>query len=288
VSASFAGLLDSAVVADGAIGTLLHSRGLEFVRAPLWPVERAAALEAAHGEYARAGARILLTSTLGATRSWLERLGAESRVVEINRAATEIARRAAGNAIVAGSLGPLAVDTRGAIEREAAIDEYAEQSIALAEAGVDVLVLETFFRIDLLEAAIAGARRAAPDLPFVLSMTFDRAERALDGSTPAALATLAEASGASAVGTNCCDGPETALAVVASLARATRLPLWAKPNAGLPREGRHPVDDATFAAMAGRLVDAGARVVGGCCGTTPATIRRVAEAVGARHRHRPR
>ena len=204
------------------------------------------------------------------------------------------AREIAGEpAFVAGSVGPIgrALEPFGDVTLEAARDAFREQIDALLEGGADLIILETFSLLDELLAALAAAR-AAGDLPVVAQVTIDEDGRTLDGQDMGEVARALEGAGASVVGVNCGVGPQGALAAVEAASTATTLPISAMPNAGLPQRfgGRfvYFTTPAYFGDYAGRLVAAGARVVGGCCGTTPAHVaamRRCASRVAAR---RPR
>ena len=277
------------LVADGGLGTSLIERGAPVdaclerlnVRAP-------GLVEDVHRAFAEAGARLLLTNSFGANRLRLERHGLADRVYEL--CAASVARvRAAGDALVAGSLGPLGVRLApyGRVREVDAADAYREHAAALAEAGVDLLVLET--QSDLREIAIAvGAlREAAPALPLVVSATFTRDDRTLLGSSPSAVAVAVAALGVDAIGINCGEGPAQALRIATVMrGAAPGVPLLASPNAGGPAEigGRlvYPATPSYVGDVAAQLVDVGAAIVGGCCGTGPAHVRAIAEALAAR------
>ena len=270
----------SPVVADGATGTLGLGRGLPLGPMPsLWPSERPDLVEAMHREYAAAGATILLTCTFGANRAWLP---AGRSVGEVNRAAVGAARRAAGEgALVAGDVGPTSL-AMGGMKRDEARAALAEQIGALVEAGVDAIALETFFSLDELRLAVEAAGEARRRVPLVASMTFEASGRAHDGAAPEDLAALCEETGVDVVGANCCEGPASTLSAVEAIAAVTQRPVWAKPSAGLParrNRGAYPVGPGEMAEWAVRLASAGANVVGGCCGTTPDTIRAISQAL---------
>jgi 5-methyltetrahydrofolate--homocysteine methyltransferase len=258
------------VVADGAMGTLGFSRGLSGPPT-MWTVDRPDEVEAMHRAYVDAGARLVATNTFGASRAWLP---ASADVAAVNRAAVEVARRAAaGRAVVAGDVGPAGGD-------------YREQVAALVGAGADAILVETMDSLDELRAAVVAANEVRGRIPVVASMTFERGARTRTGATARDLAALADELGVEAVGANCSEGPDSILPVVEALARLSDRPVLAKPSAGLPdvSGGRAPVyrlGPAEMSEAARRLVDAGARIVGGCCGTTPETIRAIAFAVGS-------
>lgn len=252
------------LVADGAMGTLGFARGLSGSTA-LWTLDAPDAVGAIHREYLAAGARLLTTNTFGASRAWL---APEVDVGAVNRAAVALARRAAGGrALVAGDVGP-ALDT--------SVEIYREQVAALVGAGVDALLFETFVSLDELGAAITAADGVRGKTPVIASMTFERGARTRGGATPADLVALASDLGVDVVGVNCSEGPESVIEVVDALARLTDLPILARPSAGVAAY----LGPAEMAEAARRLVAAGARVVGGCCGTTPETIEAISRACG--------
>ena len=278
---------EGVLVADGAMGTLGAARGLPLSSVPaLWPLERPDLVEALHREYVDAGARLLLTATFGATRPWLATHASGSRTQEANRVAVACARRAAaGRAYVAGDVGPTGFSL-GAGEEHAfddAVEVYHEQIAVLVSEGVDAIAIETMYAIEDLRAAVTAANACRGRVPLLACMTFGANERSADGTAPGEMAAALAPLGVEVVGVNCCEGPASALAAVEAFARATPRPILAKPSAGLPvpRSGTlvYPVGDAEMAAWARRLVSVGARIVGGCCGTTPETVRAIAAAL---------
>ncbi len=266
------------VLMDGGMGTQLAERGW---RPPMLPeelnLEAPEIVAAVHRAYREAGAAILETNTFGGTPLKLAAHGQEARAFELNRAGARIARACASGALVAGCMGPIGrlLEPVGDLPFEEARSAYRVQAEGLAAGGADFLLVET--QMDLLEAkaAVLGAKEGAPDLPFLISFTFDRNGRTALGDSPEAAAAWAEAVGASATGLNCGVGPEDAEPVVRRLRAVCGLPILAYPNAGSP--DRPPLPPEAFAEAAARLVEAGATVVGGCCGTTPAHIRALAE-----------
>jgi homocysteine S-methyltransferase len=241
-----------------------------------------------HQEYVKAGAEILETNTFGANLFRLARHGCQSRVVEINRAGVELARSAAGNDVmVAGSVGPLGVriEPLGKIGLEEARAAFSQQIQALAEAGIDLLILETFGYVAELHQAILAAREAAPGIAIVAQVTIDDEGNALDGSTPESYAKRIEGYGPEVLGCNCSVGPVAMLDAIERMRQVTSLPLSAQPNAGMPRnvEGRniYLCSPEYMAEYTRRLVAAGTRLVGGCCGTTPEHIRAMKAALRA-------
>jgi methionine synthase I (cobalamin-dependent) len=274
-------------LADGATGTMLHSQGLEDGRLPeSWVLEHPDRIRALHQSYVEAGSNMVLTCTLGGTRFRLAHQGLDRRATEVNRRAAELAREAAGNdTFVAGDMGPTGqlLAPFGPLTAAEAAEGYAEQAAALAAGGVDFLLVETLSDLAEAKAAIEGTRRVT-DLPILVTFSFDTHGRTMMGVRPAQvaqeLASLVEGLGA-----NCGREPDEYPGFLAAMAAvAPDAILWAKPNAGLPRlEGERVVYDASPEAMAQvalRLREAGARVIGGCCGTTPAHIAAMAQSLG--------
>ena len=274
------------LVADGAMGTLLQAAGLPSGTLPeAWNVAEPARVEAAQRAYVDAGARIILTNTFGANRLKLARARQEAHIERFNSAAVEIARRAAGQrAFVAGDLGPTGelMAPMGSLTPEMARQAYAEQARLLAGAGVDLLVIETMSDLHEAQAAVEGALSVG--LPVVCSMSFDTHRRTMMGVTPEQMMQTLWPLGLAAIGANCGKSLDDNLQVVQKLRAANpQAVLWVKPNAGLPRlDGERTVYDVTpaqFAEYAGKFAAVGARVIGGCCGSTPAHIAAVAAAL---------
>jgi homocysteine S-methyltransferase len=277
------------VLCDGAMGTMLYSKGIFINRCydelNLSQPELVAGI---HQEYVKAGAEILETNTFGANLFRLARHGCQGRVVEINRAGVELARSAAGNDVmVAGSVGPLGVriEPLGKIGLDEARAAFSQQIQALAEAGIDLLILETFGYVAELHQAILAAREAAPGIAIVAQVTIDDEGNALDGSTPESYAKRIEGYGPEVLGCNCSVGPVAMLDAIERMRQVTSLPLSAQPNAGMPRnvEGRniYLCSPEYMAEYTRRLIAAGTRLVGGCCGTTPEHIRAMKAALRA-------
>lgn len=274
------------VLLDGAMGTILMAEGLAAGRAPeWWNLERPDRVEAVHRAYVEAGSRIVLTNSFGASPSKLAVSGLEGRCREINEAAVRSARRAAGDrARVAGDMGPtgLLLPPVGDAAADAILAAYAEQAAALAEAGADLLVIETQFDLREARAALKAAR--ATGLATVVTMTFEAKRRGaftvMGDPLVDSLAALAS-EGADAVGCNCGAGPEALRAMVEQAGGSLGVPLVVKPNAGLPRATpQGTVYDSTpgsFAEQVAGAVAAGARLAGGCCGTVPDFIRALSD-----------
>lgn len=278
------------IVVDGAMGTTLMASGLEPGEVPeTWNLraDRRERVKAVHAAYVDAGAAIVLTNTFGASPIRLRVHGLSDRAYELNRAAAELAREAVGDdAVVAGSMGPVGefIAPLGTLTPEEAADAFAIQASGLADGGVDVLWIETMADVAEVAAAVSGARRAAPHLPFVTTMTFDSHGRTMMGTWPKDAAPVLAGLGSVAVGANCGTGPaEIENAIAAMHEAAPDAVLIAKGNAGVPRfVGVSTVYDMT-PEMAGeharRARELGARIVGGCCGTTPAHIRAMVAAL---------
>jgi len=272
---------------DGAMGSALIARGLPTGMAPeawLLTSEGAAAVGAVHAGHAAAGARIVLTATFGASPVRLGEGADRARTADVCRAAVAIARAAVPpHVLVAGDLGPTGalLAPYGDLEPAAARAAFAEQAAALAAAGVDLLWVETMADLAEARAAVEGARDAAPTLPVVATLTFERG-RTLFGDRPEDAAASLAAVGVAAVGANCGSGFEAVLDVLPGLAAgAPGVPLVAKANAGRPAVGAdgsatYPATVADARAYARRAVELGALVVGGCCGTTDAHVAAIA------------
>ncbi len=281
------------VVMDGAMGTRLMAGGLEAGECgDLWNLERPEAVVEILRSYADAGADCLLTNTFGANPVALGRHGLEEKTEAINKAAVEIASRAGGeDVVVFGGLGPTGgiLEPYGDLTEAAAREAYGRQATALAGAGADALLCETFESSEELRLALEAAAQAC-GLPLVASMKFSREPsgryRTMMGEGPEHLADAAEELGCVAAGVNCGHGIEEMVPLVSRLAELTDLPLFAKPNAGMPElvEGQpiYAEDPSVFQRFVPSLYEAGARIIGGCCGTTAGhieVIRRFADSL---------
>ncbi len=277
------------LIADGAMGTLLQSRGLQGGVAPeTWNVERPEDVLWVFRSYAEAGSRLIKTNSFGGTRFKLRRFGLEGRVRELSRAAAELGRKAAGaGAYVLGDMGPTGelLEPYGDVTEEEAYEAYKEQALALEEGGADAALVETMSSVEEIAAAIRAVRENT-SLPVVASMTFSPRKSGgfatMMGVSPAAFVEAALEAGAAVVGSNCGIGPDAMAGIVKELkaAAAGRAPILAMPNAGLPElRGTETVFPETPESMAGKMKavrDAGALWLGGCCGTTPAHIAAIA------------
>ncbi len=278
------------LVADGATGTNLQQRGLERgASAEVWVLERPEEIVRLHRDFIAAGANIILTASFGATPVRLDAGGAGlgSRAAEINRRAVDLARQAAAGTgvLVAGSIGPTGqlLKPFGPLDEAGAERAFGEQARALASAGVDLLVVETQFDLSEARIALRAARGAANGLPLVCSFSYDRGTRTMMGVKPSQMA--GELDGlADVLGINCGRSLEDNLKALHELCAATTLPVWFKPNAGLPQvdelgNSAYAVTPEQMGAQAPEWVQAGARVIGGCCGTSPEHLREIANKV---------
>jgi 5-methyltetrahydrofolate--homocysteine methyltransferase len=287
---SFTQLLESGEVllADGATGTNYQEMGIEPGVAPEeWVFEAPERVGSLHRRFADAGSDLVLTCTFGGSSVRLEDGPLAGRARELNTRAAEIAREAVGaQVLVAGSMGPTGqlADPLGPLTRQACLGAFSEQAHALVEGGVDLLVLETFFA---LEEALwaAEAIRVVTDLPLVMSFSFDQGTRTMMGLSPANVAAATKSLGVAALGANCGRSlADTAQLVSEFLDAGMCSPLWVKPNAGVPKVVAggvvYPEDPDSFAARVGEFVASGARIVGGCCGSTPAHLAALARVLG--------
>ncbi|HEX4321210.1 MAG TPA: bifunctional homocysteine S-methyltransferase/methylenetetrahydrofolate reductase [Acidobacteriaceae bacterium] len=287
---------DRPVLCDGAMGTVLYARGVFINRCyDELNLSDPALILAIHEEYLQSGAEILETNTFGANRFRLGRHGLASRTAEINEAGVKLARQAAdhlkdkqaGDAWIAGSVGPLGVhlEPLGKTGLDEARAAFVEQISALAGAGVDMLMIETMPALNEAQQALLAAKEAAPGLPIFAMITVDDDGNCLDGSTPEHAASLLTEWGADAIGCNCSTGPATVLTAIEAMRGVTPLPLVAMPNAGMPRavEGRniYLCSPEYMASFARKAIKAGVQFVGGCCGTTPNHIRAMKSAIRA-------
>jgi homocysteine S-methyltransferase len=284
------------VLCDGAMGTMLYGCGVFINRCyDELNVTQPEIVRSVHEHYLQAGAQIIETNTFGANAFRLERFGLRDRVAAFNRAGAALARQCVEaqaeksgiQVFVAGAVGSLGLKLEPAgettlLEARAA---FAEQIVALAEGGVDLLIAETMMSVAEAEQAVLAAREAAPELKIVVLMTVDEAGNCLDGNTPETAAERLTAAGANALGCNCSVGPDTVLSVIGRMRVVTELPLVAMPNAGMPKtvEGRniYLTSPEYMASFARKAVRAGANWVGGCCGTTPEHIRSMRGALRA-------
>lgn len=276
------------IVFDGATATLLRARGLPKHDLPeTWVLNDAIQVFAVAQSYVNAGAQIISTCTFNATTFALRSADLDARADEINRRAVELARDAAKDrACVAGTIGPLgelalAMNLLTYVE---AVSAYTDQARSLVDAGVDLLYIETMSDLQETRAAIEGARRVT-DLPIFVTMSFDTEGRTALGVPPDVAAQVLVDLKVDALGANCGRGPEPLSAILRAMQRADpKIPLIAKPNTGNPSErlggAPLPIDPARFAVHAREWIRAGAKILGGCCGTAPEHIAALRAMVG--------
>ncbi len=278
------------LVSDGAWGTELHKRGLPAGAPPeLWNTENAEAVEAVARSYVDAGSDVIISNTFCANRFILGAHGAAHLAPELAEEGVLISRRAAGDkAKVFASVGPTGkIVMMGEIAEEDIAAAFAETAEAVEFGGADAILLESFSELEELRIAIEAVAHAT-DLPVIASMTFasgpDGAATMM-GNRPADLVKLAESLGVAAVGANCGKGPEHYINITRMLRAETDLPIWIKPNAGLPqvKDGKttFPMGAEEFSKYAREIISCGANFIGGCCGTTPEHIKAVRKIVDA-------
>lgn len=304
---------EKTLLADGAMGTMLHARGIGFDKCfDELNLTNPVSVAEIHREYIEAGAQLIITNTFSANRYKLSKHGLQDDVVEINRAGVELARRVVAasfkDVLIAGDVGPLGVRIApyGRVKLEEAREAFAEQIRALAEAGADLIVIETMTDIYEIQEAIKAAKdvgmglapipgtpgHASPipgrpqgsSLPIVASVTFTRDDRTLLGDSPMQVARRIAEAGADVIGVNCSGGPSQLLRILKQMRQAVpNGKFWVKPNAGWPEQvgGRimYPADADYFGDYALSFREAGANVVGGCCGTTPQHIAAMKKAL---------
>lgn len=288
-------LTSQTLLADGAMGTMLHTRGVGFDKCfDELNLTNPSAVAEIHREYIEAGAQLIITNTFGANRFKLTKHGLQDDVAEINKASVDLAKRVVAasfkDVLVAGDVGPLGVRIApfGRVQPEEAREAFAEQIKALADAGVDAIVIETFSDLYEIREAIKAARDVgatyASPLPIVASVTFTRDDRTLLGDEPMKVARTLRDAGADVIGVNCSGGPAQLLRILKQMKQA--VPdgkFWVKPNAGWPEQvgGRimYPADADYFGDYALSFRETGAVIVGGCCGTTPQHVAAMRKAL---------
>ena len=280
-------LQNKILILDGAMGTVLQQRGLPAGGQPeLLNLTHPELLESIHREYISAGSRVIYTNTFGANGLKLAKSGL--RVEETVAAAVAIAKRAAEgtDAQVALDIGPLGelLEPMGTLPFERAYELFRETVLAGVKAGADLIVIETMTDLYETKAALLAAKENS-DLPVFVTMSFEASGRTFTGCTVASMARTLEGLGADAIGLNCSLGPDRLAPLLKELCASTRLPVIAKPNAGLPdpMDGHYDMGPEAFAQFLLPCVEAGVSIVGGCCGTTPDYIRRLAAALEGRH-----
>ena len=281
---------DRAYIFDGAMGTMLYTKGI-YINRSYDELNLVAAdlVREVHAEYVRVGADIIETNTFGANANKLQPYGLEASMHEINVKAARIAREAAGNrALVAGAVGPLGIriEPYGPTSFDEAKQMFSDQISALLDGGVDLFILETFSDLSELQQAIKAVR-ALCDLPIVTQVTIQMDGNMLFGATPEVFTRKLADWGADVIGLNCGVGPAIVLTAIEKMHTLTDRKLSAQPNAGLPRDvgGRqiYMCSPEYMAEYSRRIIQAGASFVGGCCGSTPAHIKMIADAIRQFH-----
>ena len=275
------------LLAEGATGTNFQQMGLPPGVAPEeWVFDVPDRVRELHARFVRAGSEFALTCSFGANSARLAVGPLSGRVRELNIRAAELAGEVLGeDGLVGGAFGPTGqlVEPYGPLTREVCETAYAEQAQALVEGGVDVLVLETFFALEEALWAVEGIR-SVTELPLIISFSFDQGTRTMMGVSPADVVAAFQPFGVAAIGANCGRSLEDNDTVVHEFLQATTVPVWIKPNAGVPQVVGDSVvyeaDPATLAAHIADYARQGARIVGGCCGTTPEHIAAIAHALG--------
>lgn len=271
------------LVLDGSMGALLQGRGLPAGMAPdVWMMENPDVILRAHQDYVDAGADILITNTFGASRWRLAEYQAEGRIRDINAKAVEIARKAIGSrGFVAGDIGPSGetIFPTGKKSFDETYDVFYEQAKIMVELGVDAILIETIFDSLELRVALSAARAASATIPILAHATFNVDGITDTGASPENIVAIAEGFHATAVGVNCSTGPEPMVGIVKRMAEQSSLVVSVQPNAGLPmmKGGKtvFPMGPNDLEPYIGRFLEAGAGIIGGCCGTTPDYIRLV-------------
>jgi 5-methyltetrahydrofolate--homocysteine methyltransferase len=279
------------IIADGAMGTMLFANGLLFGDPPeVWNLSKPDIVRRVHRGYLDAGSQIIMTNTFGGNRMRLSLHGLQDRVAELNQTAAILLRsevEAAGDtALVAGDIGPTGaiLAPTGTLEYDEAVDIFAEQAAALVAGGVDLIWIETMSDLNEIKAAIEGVRRVSPGIALITTMTFDTRGHTMMGVSPQQALAHLIAWGADAIGGNCGNGPDELIGVIQGMqAAGSTVPLVAKSNAGMPElvdmRAVYRADPETMAAAALTMRDSGARIVGGCCGTTPAHLELIAATI---------
>jgi 5-methyltetrahydrofolate--homocysteine methyltransferase len=281
------------LVADGATGSNLQKMGLKAGQAPEdLIIDNPEILMELEGMFVKAGSDIILTCTFGGTRMRMKDSKYQDRTPEVNKRAVELARKAATasgrtDVLVAGSMGPVGglIKPYGPLEADEVKATFIEQAKALVEGGADLLVIETMFSFEETTAAFEGAK-SVTDLPIVVSFSYDRGTRSMMGVKPKDVMKRYTEMGATVIGANCGTTLENMETIIKEYAATVpNFPMWAKPNAGIPRmdiqteQAIYDMGPEDMASFAKKYVALGAKIVGGCCGSTPEHIAAIAKAV---------
>ena len=291
MSAIYEALEKGILISDGAMGTMLQGKGLTDGGAPeLWNVENPTAIEEVLEEYAAAGANLITTNTFGGTRGRLQMHGLEDRLFELNKAGAEIARKVADRhpgCFVMGDVGPSGelMEPMGTMTIDEAKALFADQIKALVAGGVDAILIETMSDLQEVEAAVRAAKDIAPNLPIIVTFSFDTNLRTMMGVKPAVAVKTLAAEGVRIIGANCGRGVDEMRVIAKELteARPDGVFIITQSNAGLPKlVGGDFVYDGTPEEMAKYALDMkelGVNVIGSCCGSSPAHTKAMSEAI---------
>lgn len=277
------------LVSDGATGTNLQQKGLPVgASAEIWVLENPEAIKSLNRAFVEAGSDILLTCTFGGTKIRLSASNLEDQFEAVNLKAVEITRQVAreGDVLVAGSIGPSGhmLEPLGTVSVDEAEENFHDQARLLIEGGVDLIVIETQFDINEALAAVRGVRAVDGAIPLVCSFSYDRGVRTMMGVKPEDMAAQIGGADVDVLGINCGRSLNENLNALTQLRAVTKKPIWFKPNAGLPEtddEGNptYSVSPEEMGALAPVWMEAGAQIVGGCCGTSPAHLAAIARVV---------
>lgn len=277
----------STLISDGATGTNLQKRGLPAGMAPeVWVLEQPDRISQLHQDFIDSGSNIILTCTFGGTSTRLKLAGLEDKVDLVNKTAVALARQTANNknVLVAGSIGPTGemMEPYGTLTADSAFVILQQQAQALLSAQVDLIVIETQF--DLVEAQAAiRAVRSLSEIGLICSFSYDRGTRTMMGLKPETVAAMANEMDIQAIGINCGKSLATNLDVLIELRPLTGLPIWFKPNAGAPVIDdfgitQYSITPLEMGAQAHQWIENGAKIIGGCCGTSPEHLDQIAQA----------
>lgn len=266
------------------MGTALQLMGLPAGEAPeKWVIEHPEKVFKVHQDYIKAGSQLIETNTFGANRLKLKTMGLEDRLREINRKAVELAREAAGEKLVAGSVGPTGkmMQPYGELSFEEAVDVFQEQIAVQVEAGIDVVCIETMSDLQEMRAAVKAAGEVG--IPIIAQMTFGENHFTLTGNTPEEAARVLDELGADVIGVNCSLGSKQLFPIIKKMAGVTDKPLSVQPNAGMPelKDGQtvYPETPEDFSRPVREFLENNVRLIGACCGSNPDFIRTIKKEV---------
>lgn len=290
-SSDFLSLLNTkqTLVLDGATGTNLQKRGLPIGTAPeTWLFDNSAGISQLYSDFVEAGSDIILTCTFGGNRTRLAHANLAEKIVDVNQTAVQLAKivTKGKDVLVAGSLGPTGemMQPFGTLSEDEVFDIYQQQAKIIIPAGVDLLVIETQFDLNEAQAAVRAVRSVDPDIALVCSFSYDRGVRTMMGVKPFQMAEIFNEMEVDALGINCGKSLEDNLSVLKALKENTSKPIWFKPNAGLPTSNldgstNYDVTPEMMGAHVPEWIEAGARLIGGCCGTSPEHLAAIAGGV---------